>query len=294
MEVEEEEKEESSVIQLADFTIDVCYSSTTSSSSSRRHPHRRSASLPSLMTLDGRRSSFSNITKTLFYSYNKLPEEPLRLSVLKLDASSFEIEVMKSATVEELRQAVEAVFSYMPQEGSGKISWPHVWGHFCLCYGDQKLLMETDYIKNYGIRDGDQLQFIRHVSGNYSLKKKRSLKKIAASESPKMCSSLSPSNRSEEEKEQDYKEDEGSDDLENGSCQHFHDKNDSIVIQDEARWNCFFRQWYMYSRLSTMDRKIGWKTSPSRSACGFLGSIRRILQFYGNNSYSRKGTLRED
>ena len=30
---------------------------------------------------------------------------------------------MKSATVEELRQAVEAVFSYMPQEGPGKISW---------------------------------------------------------------------------------------------------------------------------------------------------------------------------
>lgn len=108
------------------------------------------------------------------------------------------------------------------------------------------------------------------------------------------CSSLSPSNRSEEEKEQDYKEDEGSDDLENGSCQHFHDKNDGIVIQDEARWNCFFRQWFMYSRLSTTDRKIGWKTSPSRSACGFLGSIRRILQLYGNNSYSRKGTLRED
>lgn len=35
---------------------------------------------------------------------------------------------------------------------------PHVWGHFCLCYGDQKLLMETDYIKNYGIRDGDQVR----------------------------------------------------------------------------------------------------------------------------------------
>ncbi|KAJ6745427.1 U11/U12 SMALL NUCLEAR RIBONUCLEOPROTEIN 25 KDA PROTEIN [Salix koriyanagi] len=226
------------------------------------------------MTLDGRRSSFSNITKTLFYSYNKLPEEPLRLSVLKLDASSFEIEVMKKGR----------------ERSHGRMCG----GIFACVMVIRKLLMETDYIKNYGIRDGDQLQFIRHVSGNYSLKKKHSLKKIAGSESPKMCSSLSPSNRSEEEKEQDYKEDEGSDDLENGSCQHFHDKNDGIVIQDEARWNCFFRQWYMYSRLSTTDRKIGWKTSPSRSACGFLGSIRRILQLYGNNSYSRKGTLRED
>lgn len=293
MEEEEEKEEESSLIQLADFRIDGSYSpptSSSSSSSSGRHLHRRSTSLPSLMTLDGRRSSFGNVTKALFYSYNKLPEEPLRLSVLKLDASSFEIEVMKSATVEELRQAVEAAFSYMPQEGPGKISWPHLWGHFCLCYGDQKLLMETDYIKNYGIKDGDQLQFIRHVSGNYSLKKKRSLKKIAGSESPKI--SLSPSNRSEE-KEQNY-EDKGYDDLENGECQHFQDKNDGIITQDEARWSCFFRRWLMYSRLSTMDRTIGWKTSPSRSACGFLCSFRRILQFYGNNSYSRKGTLRED
>ncbi|KAG6770751.1 hypothetical protein POTOM_026443 [Populus tomentosa] len=280
------------MIQLADFRIDGSYSPPTSSSSSSSsgYLHRRSTSLPPLMTLDGRRSSFGNVTKTLFYSYNKLPEEPLRLSVLKLDASSFEIEVMKSATVEELRQAVEAVFSYMPQEGPGKISWPHLWGHFCLCYGDQKLLMETDYIKNYGIKDGDQLQFIRHVSGNYSLKKKRSLKKIAGSESPKI--SLSPSNRSEE-KEQNY-EDKGYDDLENGKCQHFQDKNDGIITQDEARWSCVFRRWFMYSRLSTMDRTIGWKASPSRSACGFLGSFRRILQLYGNNSYSRKGTPRED
>ena len=33
----------------------------------------------------------------------------------------------------------------------------HVWGHFCLCYNDQKLVTETEYIKNYGIKDGDQV-----------------------------------------------------------------------------------------------------------------------------------------
>ncbi|KAB5512034.1 hypothetical protein DKX38_029062 [Salix brachista] len=48
--------------------------------------------------------------RLFFYSYNKLPEEPLRLSVLKLDAPSFEIEVMKLATAEERRQTVEATF----------------------------------------------------------------------------------------------------------------------------------------------------------------------------------------
>ena len=34
-----------------------------------------------------------------------------------------DIEVRKTATVAELKQAVEAVFSYMPQKGPGKISW---------------------------------------------------------------------------------------------------------------------------------------------------------------------------
>ena len=34
-----------------------------------------------------------------------------------------------------------------------------MWGHFCLCYNDQKLVTETEYIKKYGIKDGDQVCF---------------------------------------------------------------------------------------------------------------------------------------
>ncbi|BBG95524.1 ATPase, F0 complex, subunit B/B', bacterial/chloroplast [Prunus dulcis] len=111
---------------------------------------RRSNSLPfvPLLLIDG----FSRKS----FSYSALPQEPLRLSVLKLDGSCFDIEVAKTATVLELKQAVEAVFSHMPQKGPGKISWPHVWGHFCLCYGAQKLVVETDHIRHYGIKDGDQ------------------------------------------------------------------------------------------------------------------------------------------
>ena len=35
---------------------------------------------------------------------------------------------------------------------------PHVWGQFCLCYAGQKLVLETDYLRNYGIKDGDQVR----------------------------------------------------------------------------------------------------------------------------------------
>lgn len=32
-----------------------------------------------------------------------------------------------------------------------------MWSHFCLTYEGQKLVTGTDYIKHYGIKDGDQV-----------------------------------------------------------------------------------------------------------------------------------------
>ncbi|KAF2584400.1 hypothetical protein F2Q70_00034105 [Brassica cretica] len=117
------------------------------------------ASLSPLRLIDGlpRRRSFN---------YNQMPEEPIKLAVLKLDGSSFGIQVSKTATVGELKMAVEAAFSHLPITGVGKVSWPHVWAQFCLSYGDHRLINEADYLIEFGIKDGDQLRFIRHIS-NY-------------------------------------------------------------------------------------------------------------------------------
>ncbi|KAH7524641.1 hypothetical protein FEM48_Zijuj06G0141100 [Ziziphus jujuba var. spinosa] len=121
-------------------------------------------------------------------SYCKLPDEPINLSVLKLDGSSFDVKVTKTATVAELKLAVEAVFSHMPQKGPGKISWPHVWGHFCLCYYGRKLVHENECIRNYGIKDGDQLHFARHISASYMLMKRESKKENIALKEQRMLS----------------------------------------------------------------------------------------------------------
>ncbi|GMI89285.1 hypothetical protein HRI_002597800 [Hibiscus trionum] len=104
------------------------------------------------------------------FHYSKLPEETLSLSIRKLDGSSFNVEVLKSATVADLKLGVQNVFDHLPN-GPDKISWVHVWGHFCLSYGDQKLIQDTDLIVNYGIKDSDQLHFIRHVSSCTNSKK---------------------------------------------------------------------------------------------------------------------------
>lgn len=32
-----------------------------------------------------------------------------------------------------------------------------MWGHFCLCFDGQKLLNDKALIRNFGIKDGDQV-----------------------------------------------------------------------------------------------------------------------------------------
>ncbi|KAI3823526.1 hypothetical protein L1987_04965 [Smallanthus sonchifolius] len=103
--------------------------------------------------LPDKRSSWKRI------SFRKLSSQPIKLSVLKLDGSSFDIFVKKKATVGKVKQAIEAAF----RQGDCKISWSHVWGQFCLCFEQMKLLRDRDSIARFGIKNGDQLQFVRHT-----------------------------------------------------------------------------------------------------------------------------------
>ncbi|KAJ4718412.1 putative U11/U12 small nuclear ribonucleoprotein 25 kDa protein [Melia azedarach] len=107
-------------------------------------------------------------------SYLKLPQTRLKLSVLKLDGSLFDIYIDRNASVADLKQAIEEVFILSPREDQGTISWMHVWGHFCLCYDGQKLVNDKVHVRDLKIKDGDQLQFIRHMSLDYLHSKRRS------------------------------------------------------------------------------------------------------------------------
>ncbi|GLT26233.1 hypothetical protein SLA2020_013150 [Shorea laevis] len=98
------------------------------------------------------------------FSYRKLPQSPVRLSICKLDGSSFDVEVEIMAKVADLKEAVEQVFRESMQESQIDISWSHVWGNFCLCYKDGILIDDKALICFLGIKDGDQLHFIRHLS----------------------------------------------------------------------------------------------------------------------------------
>ncbi|XP_021639716.2 uncharacterized protein LOC110634875 isoform X1 [Hevea brasiliensis] len=210
------------------------------------------------------------------YSYIKLPQQLLKLSILKLDGSSFDVHVGKNATVAELKQAVEEVFSSSPKEGQGKISWSHVWGHFCLSYGDQKLINDKAYIRTFGIKDDDQLQFVRHMSINYS-NSKRHFRNQNASRKP--C--LTPRNR-DEEKEQKTTAGHSENNENQGHYSKYpcEDHDDNPV--SEFKLAHFLRGWLSYSRLRGASRKGSrGQSRPSRFSFQCLGGGPRMIELQG-------------
>ncbi|KAF8035888.1 hypothetical protein BT93_C1799 [Corymbia citriodora subsp. variegata] len=220
------------------------------------------------------------------FSYSQLPQEPLRLSVLKLDGSCFDIEVMKMATVLELKEAVENFFSFMPKKGTGKISWRHVWGQFCLSYNGQKLVTENDYIIDYGIKDGDQLRFIRHVSSIPSLTKKKSTIWLASSRQSRR--SLSRSNSSEKGE----KTEEG--DVENGNLPHDKGGEDLSENINPTAAN-FVQGWLPYSRLTMIEDRSSEGGNVTRSKCvdAFWNRVRTLLVLCVRTPYSQKDSWRD-
>ncbi|XP_077236694.1 uncharacterized protein LOC143878276 [Tasmannia lanceolata] len=205
-------------------------------------------------------------------SYHKLPQQLLKLSVLKLDGSSFDVQVARTASVMELKQAVEEVFSQSPKEGEGKISWSHVWGHFCLCYEGNKLVNDKASLRTFGIKDGDQLKFIRHLSINRYPMRQHHTSNSAAYEQHRM--SLTGSDFHEENGKDSEDDDEDDNDQEDG---YFYDANDEekdSLGQSEFRLAHYLRGWLSYSRLwcARGRMQVEDRARPSR----FGGNCRRV------------------
>lgn len=178
------------------------------------------------------------------FSYHKLPQQLLKLSILKLDGSVFEVQIAKNATVAGLKQAVEEHFSLSSDEDQCKISWSHVWGHFCLSYKGQKLINEKTSIRPLKIQDGDELEFIRHMSITYKPAKRRSKNRSSTSGHYSMLS------RSDVQEQKDQTSDH-------------EDQYDQVddPPMPEFKLAPFLKGWLSYSRLRGVTRS----TSKGRS-----------------------------
>ncbi|CAA0812454.1 U11/U12 small nuclear ribonucleoprotein 25 kDa protein [Striga hermonthica] len=89
----------------------------------------------------------------------------MRITVLKLDDTSFEVVVMNSATVKDLKLAINKKVNDAEESSMGHrhISWKHVWANFCLSCRNEKLLDDNASLHDYGLRNNSQVQFVPYV-----------------------------------------------------------------------------------------------------------------------------------
>ncbi|KAF4366525.1 hypothetical protein CsatB_008023 [Cannabis sativa] len=89
----------------------------------------------------------------------------MRITILKLDDTSFDVAVMNSATVKDLKLAIKQNVNEVEQSNMGHrhISWKHVWGNSCLSYQNEKLLDDKAKLQDFGIRNNSKVQFVPYV-----------------------------------------------------------------------------------------------------------------------------------
>ncbi|PIN01922.1 hypothetical protein CDL12_25567 [Handroanthus impetiginosus] len=97
------------------------------------------------------------------------------ITVLKLDGTSFDVVVMNSATVKDLKLAIKKKVNDMEESSMGHrhISWRHVWANFCLSYHNVKLLDDNSPLQDYGVRNNSQVHFVPYVVSRASRRHSR-------------------------------------------------------------------------------------------------------------------------
>ncbi|KAL3838585.1 hypothetical protein ACJIZ3_023176 [Penstemon smallii] len=213
-------------------------------------------------------------------SYDKLPQEPLRLTVIKLDGSCFGIKVAKTGTVGEVKRAVEAAFRHLPKNGPGKISWTHVWGQFCLCHEGQKLLNDGDYIGMFGIKDGDQnirrdalvlevnlkgrvdSELRKYIAiSTYDLVRTKSEREDLDSDEPSISDVFRDEQQNGEKNDSHHIEivEANQDDME----------SDNGDISSKFRFTNMLRGWFAYRKMTNSEMRIEERSSSSKLSLWF-------------------------
>ncbi|KAB2058105.1 hypothetical protein ES319_A11G211900v1 [Gossypium barbadense] len=84
------------------------------------------------------------------------------ISILKLDGTSFDVAVMNSATVKDLKLAIKKKVIELEQSKMGHrhISWRHVWANFCLAHHNEKLLDDGAALQDFGVRNNSEVLYL--------------------------------------------------------------------------------------------------------------------------------------
>ncbi|KAG9441886.1 hypothetical protein H6P81_017740 [Aristolochia fimbriata] len=86
----------------------------------------------------------------------------MKVSVLKMDNTSIDVAVINSATVKDLKLAIQKKMNETEevQMGHRHISWRHVWANCYLAYHNEKLIDDNSRLQDFGIHNNSQLRFV--------------------------------------------------------------------------------------------------------------------------------------
>ncbi|KAL2623229.1 hypothetical protein R1flu_003434 [Riccia fluitans] len=100
----------------------------------------------------------------------------MKLIILKMDNTTFDVSISNTATVRDLKAAIQKKVDFTEKSRlmHRHISWTHVWGNFCLIYNHEKLLNDDATLREFSMKNNDQLEFTQHVEAErHSRSKKR-------------------------------------------------------------------------------------------------------------------------
>ncbi|XP_015227500.1 PREDICTED: U11/U12 small nuclear ribonucleoprotein 25 kDa protein [Cyprinodon variegatus] len=91
--------------------------------------------------------------------------QAMTVKVLKADGEIMPIVVVQNATVLDLKNAIRRFMELKQQREGGvkHISWRYVWRTFHLVFQGEKLEDDTMRLKDYGIRNRDEVTFMKRL-----------------------------------------------------------------------------------------------------------------------------------
>ncbi|XP_026998748.2 U11/U12 small nuclear ribonucleoprotein 25 kDa protein [Tachysurus fulvidraco] len=91
--------------------------------------------------------------------------QAMTVRVCKADGEIMPIVVVQSATVLDLKKAIQRFFELKQQREGGikHISWRYVWRTFHLVFNGERLEEDRKKLKDYGIRNRDEVTFMKKL-----------------------------------------------------------------------------------------------------------------------------------
>ncbi|XP_042405868.1 U11/U12 small nuclear ribonucleoprotein 25 kDa protein-like isoform X1 [Zingiber officinale] len=96
----------------------------------------------------------------------------MKITIVKMDNTSFDVAVLNSATVKDLKLAIKKKINEMEQTTMGHrhISWRHVWANFCLSHQNEKLVDDNSVLSEYGVSNNSKVHFFPFVASRATQK----------------------------------------------------------------------------------------------------------------------------